>query len=273
MHALQQICIELGVPLANEKTEGPVQILVFLGLEINTQDMSVRIPQGKLLELKEKLLALYNCRKATVKEIQALSGLLNFCSSAIPCAKAFNIRFYDSISGMVNPRHHVRLTCDLKEDIQVWLVFLEFFNGVTYIPDLEWTSDTQLELFTDSAGGSQLGGGAYFQGHWVFFPWPPAWIGTVVLPDITFLELVPVVLAFHIWGSFMSKRKIILHIDNSALVACINKKSSKSKGVMHLLRPFVLDIMINNIQCKATHLAGTKNLIADAISRLQLTRF
>jgi hypothetical protein len=41
----------LGVPIADEKLVGPVHVLTFLGLEIDTDEMMVRIPQSKMNEL------------------------------------------------------------------------------------------------------------------------------------------------------------------------------------------------------------------------------
>ena len=49
------MCEELGVPLAHEKTLGPHNILTFLGLEINTCEMMVKIPADKLIKLKTQL--------------------------------------------------------------------------------------------------------------------------------------------------------------------------------------------------------------------------
>lgn len=43
-----EICDELGVPIADEKLVGPVHVLTFLGLEIDTDEMMVRIPQSKM---------------------------------------------------------------------------------------------------------------------------------------------------------------------------------------------------------------------------------
>lgn len=59
----------------------------------------------------------------------------------------------------------------MKQDIQMWLVFLESFNGVNSYKQVDWASDFQLELhvFTDSAGSENLGCGAIFGTHWAFF--------------------------------------------------------------------------------------------------------
>lgn len=63
------ICLELGVPLAHEKTLGPTTNLVYLGLEIDTINMSIRIPMEKLQQLKAQLLSLIDKRKVTLKEL------------------------------------------------------------------------------------------------------------------------------------------------------------------------------------------------------------
>lgn len=39
---------ELNVPLAHEKTEGPPQILTFLGVELDTVQQISRLPANKL---------------------------------------------------------------------------------------------------------------------------------------------------------------------------------------------------------------------------------
>lgn len=42
---------DLGVPVAREKTEGPTTVLVFLGLELDSDEMVVRVPIDKVLEI------------------------------------------------------------------------------------------------------------------------------------------------------------------------------------------------------------------------------
>ena len=49
------LCGELGVPLAEDKTEGPATSITFLGIEIDTEAFELRLPQHKLREMKSKL--------------------------------------------------------------------------------------------------------------------------------------------------------------------------------------------------------------------------
>ena len=91
---------------------------------------------------------------------------------------------------------------------------------------------------------------------------------------MSFLELVPVLLAIQLWGQTrMSNKKILMHIDNMGLVSVANKQISKSKRIMLLLRPLVLLFLQYNIIFKACHIRTEVNQIADALSRKQFTRF
>ena len=74
----------------------------------------------------------------------------------------------------------------------------------------------------------------------------------------------------------MIKRQIhvLFLTDNEALVAIINKQTSKSERIMKLLGQLVLSCMYHNILFKARyilfkarHIAGKKNIVADKSSR------
>ena len=267
------ICSDLGVPLAHEKTIGPTTSLVFLGLEIDTISMTIQIPQDKLQQLKTQLLYILSKHKVTLKELQVLTGLLNFCIRAIPAGRAFVRRLYDASCGLSKPHHKRRVNLEMKADIETWLMFLEHFNGVTSYSPVDWANDFELELFTDSAGNSQLGCGAILEKHWAFLHWPAQWEGSELIRDITFLELVPIAMAFHIWSQKLAGKRLILHTDNQALVSILNSKTSKSKRVMRLLRQLVLQSLLFNIQFKSLHITGQRNVKADSLSRQQWSRF
>jgi len=55
LRILLQLCEELGALVAGEKTEGPTTLLEFLGIEIDTELLQMRLPQAKLKELISRL--------------------------------------------------------------------------------------------------------------------------------------------------------------------------------------------------------------------------
>ena len=272
VHIFSSICMEIGVPIAEEKSVGPTTLLVFLGLELDSVIMSIRIPIQKIEELQSLLTGVLGKQKITLKDLQSLVGKLCFFCQAIRASRAFLRRFYDAMIPLKQPFHRLRLSKELKEDFKLWVSFLENFNGITYIPANAWLDSNCLQLFTDSSGTAELGCGCFYNGKWAFFKWPKIWYGTQVLCDITFLEMVPVLLAVKLWGELWKRQKILLHIDNEALVYVINKQSSKSKRLMKLVREFILLSMKLDIVFKAVHISSKSNGIADAISRIQLDR-
>lgn len=155
----------------------------------------------------------------------------------------------------------------------MWAIFLEKFDGISYFPSREWISSDVLELFTDSTGNAELGYGAYFQGRWTFFEWPPKWHSSDIIRDMTFLELVLMVLAFRLWGQDLECKKVLFFIDNIALVSIVNKQTSKSKRVMKLVRELVFMLMQYDCIFKAKHIESSNNWIADSISRKQWGKF
>lgn len=273
VEVFESTCQELGVPIAEEKSVDPTTIMVFLGLEIDTNEMSVRIPVHRIVELQALLHKYISRKKMSLKELQSLVGKLNFFGQAVRSSRAFLRRFYDSMTPLKKPHHVLRLSRELKEDLALWLEFLVDFNGVTYIPSDDWLSSETLRLFTDASGSTEGGGGCFLNGEWCFFPWPTEWAGHTVLRDMSFLEMVPVLLSLYLWGTRIANRRIVFYIDNMALVQVINKQSAKSKRLMRLIRPFILICMRLNIIFKASHISSQQNIIADAISRQQWIRF
>ena len=51
--ALLRACDRLGLPIAREKLEGPAGRLTFLGFELGSRALSIRLPEEKLTELRQ----------------------------------------------------------------------------------------------------------------------------------------------------------------------------------------------------------------------------
>jgi hypothetical protein len=78
-----------------------------------------------------------------------------------------------------------------------------------------WSSDDTLQLYTDSAGGTNGVFGIFFSGRWTYSKWPAHWATSDIIRDMTFLELFPVYVAILLWHTLLSNQRIIFHIDNS----------------------------------------------------------
>lgn len=116
-----------------------------------------------------------------------------------------------------------------------------------------------------------FGCGAFLHGEWTFLKWPVSW-SDEVFKDMTFLELIPIVLSFYLWDLKLKGKKIIIHTDNLSLVQILNKKSSRNRRDMFLVFKLVLRLLFQSIQLKAVHIPSKQNEICDALSRLQISR-
>ena len=64
----------------------PQQILEFLGIEVNSVEMTLRIPQSTIHKIKTQCQKLAHKSTCSAKELSALIGLLSFTKVAIPTA-------------------------------------------------------------------------------------------------------------------------------------------------------------------------------------------
>ena len=117
MSTFEKVCKELGVPIAKNKTVGPTTILPFLGYIIDTEQMMILIPPEKIEKLSSLLKPLLFKQKVSLRELESVTGLMSFCSKAIPSSRAFIRRFYDLMSALKKPYFKVRLNGEVKEDI------------------------------------------------------------------------------------------------------------------------------------------------------------
>ncbi|XP_053380846.1 uncharacterized protein LOC128548992 [Mercenaria mercenaria] len=80
---VERVYTELGVPIAHEKSVGPTTVLTFLGLDIDTVAMTIRVPAGKIQELTNLLRQLLCKKKISLLQLQSLVGKLNFFSRRV----------------------------------------------------------------------------------------------------------------------------------------------------------------------------------------------
>ena len=139
--------------------------------------------------------------------------------------------------------------------------------------DKEWLSTNSLKLHTDSAGGSALGCGVYFDGHWCHLSWPDQWSRSDLLRDFTFLELIPIALAVYLWKESFKAKRIQFACDNMAVVHILNSKTANAERVMILVRAIVKWPLCYSFHINAVHIYSESNGIADSISRKQWQRF
>ena len=127
--------------------------------------MELRLLSEQLQKLQLQLDHILHKDKITLLQLQSLLGSLNFVCRVVRPGRVFLRRLYDASTLVKRQYHKIRTNKSMKDDLKMWKQFLLSYNGVTAMPDMFWTDNESLELYTDSAGGKGRGFDIYFQGQ------------------------------------------------------------------------------------------------------------
>ena len=264
---IKSVCLQLGVPLALEKVEGPSTSLTFLGIVLDTVRMEASLPTGKLSRIRHQVKAWLTKRKATKRQILSLVGILQHATKVVRPRRTFLSRMYSAAAKLKMLSHHTKLSAAFRSDLSWWHLFVTHWNGVSFLHLIPGGSTPDTCIETDASGSWWCG--AWFAGRWFQYQWPDDYATVGIMAK----ELVPILFSCVAWGSTLSRQRIEFKCDNLALVEAINKGSSKETQVMHLLRCLWFFTAYFDVSINASHLPGVLNTSADMLSRNQVHQF
>lgn len=260
MKTFQHVCQYVGIPINHNKTEGPATTLSFLGIQLDTLSFSASLPIDKVTRYTNLMTELLRRKTCTLREMQNIIGSLQFTTSVVRPGRTFLRRLINSTIGIEKPYHHIHITRPLKADLNIWLQFLQHFNGVSLFLPVAPTTSAQLNLHTDSC---PQGYGGTFKSKYFLGTFPSEWQGF----NICVLELFPILLALKLFRADMSNKNIIIFSDNIAVVDVLNHQTTKEPLMLSLLRVLVLHCLQHNILITSRHISGKLNVLPDALSR------
>ena len=268
LHIAQSICSRLHFPVAAEKTLGPTQSLVFLGIQIDTTTGTLALPPNKLSRLQSTL-ASWQDRKAIKKqELLSLLGVLSHAATVIPSGRIFVRHLIDASSLARAPHHFIRLNRQCRADILWWQEFGSAWNGISWLPP----QTPSIHCFSDASGSwgcAALYSNPNTSTCWFQIPWPTS-LGNW---NIAAKELVPIVAAAAIWGKQWARSRVQFNCDNMAVVSAISSGSARDQHLRHLLRCLFFMSATWGFSVVAAHIPGCHNTAADALSRNDSHKF
>ena len=253
--AIHQAARLVGIPLSPEKCEGPTIRMVFLGIELDSIEMSARLPADKLADLIALLREWGDKKSCRLKELQSLLGKLNHAWAVILCGRTFTRRLIDLLRRFPRPRPFLRLNKRCQLDIAWWQEFLPSWDGAYFFELPDWAPPPDFSLSSDASG--TYGFGVYYDGEWFNGSWLPA----QQLLCIAYKELFLIVLACHVWGASWARKRVEFHCDNTAVVSVIMSGTSKDEHLMHLLRELCLVSTRYNFKVTAKDVPGKSNCL------------
>ena len=267
-----KVCAEIKFPVSMEKTFWGQQVLIFLGLLIDTVRQMISIPVQKIEKARSLIEEMVNSKKTTVHKLQQICGYLNFLGRCIVPGKAFTRRLYSFFGPNMKPHYHLNVKVEMKEDLRVWLRFLNKpeiycrpfidYSQILQAEDLDW--------YTDASGVIGIGG--FHKNRWFQHRWTKSFLKTYK-PSIQFQELYAVTASVLLWGEYYQNKRIRLHCDNDSVCKILNKTSSGCDKCMKLVRLLVAKCLEWNLRVFAKWVDTKSNYLADELSRFQMDQF
>ena len=119
----------LGILIELAKLEGPSTCLMFLSIEVDTASFQLRLPRAKLSELMDCLQPCMQRCTVRKRNLEHLSGLLQFATKVVYPGRPFLKRLYDIQGVGSHPDHLVCLSIPAQANI-AWY-------GISLLWDLE----------------------------------------------------------------------------------------------------------------------------------------
>ena len=254
----------LGVPIATSKTEGPSTCVTFLGMLLDSRRMELRLPPAKLTRLQALLATWVGRESCRRKELESFLGHLSHAASVVRPGRVFLRLLFSLLARTTQPHYHIRLNTVARADIQWWATFLTGWNGRSLLPH----QAPDIHVYTDASGSYGCGAVVTHFG-WLQLCWPVSWQPV----NITEKELLPIVMATALWGSFWQGKHVCFHCDNMAVVQILRAHTGRGDIVLHLLHCLFFFLARYNIHLSAVHIPGTLNTAADALSRNHMSLF
>ena len=269
LELLLQTCADLGVEVAEDKTEGPSTCLTVLGIELDSVAMELRLPQEKLTRLRDALTSWRGRRSGIRKDLESLVGLLQHASQVVRPGRIFLRRLYNLLAQIrsYKPHHSVRLNAEAQADLEWWSTFLLSWNGTSILRPVT-TSNPDIDVWSDASGS--WGCGALWQTRWLQVSWD-SW--PIASASISAKELFPIVVAAAVWGAVWRGLTVCFHCDNMAVVEVLNRQAAKEPLMCHQLRTLFYLAARFDFDVTARHTPGVSNVAADAISRNNISLF
>ena len=254
---------ELGLAENLGKACAPATSQVVLGVLIDTINGTLSVPDEKMDEIVPLVKSWQRKTRSTKVQLQSLIGKLQFVTKCVRQSRIFLNRLLETLRNM-GKKKSINLSASFRKDLRWWALFIEKFNGVSFIPPLVW-AEPDVIFSTDSCltGCGGICGFEYFH---VAYPHD---IKVRQLP-IHKLEMLAVLIGVRVWGHCLQGARLQIYCDNSAAVQVINSSKTKDSFLASCLRELWLEVSKFGFEMRAVHLPGEENRVADWLSRWTL---
>ena len=240
----------------------PTQQLEFLGLQVNSADLHLRLPGEKIKQIRVEASQLLRAENCTARKLAQFLGRLNATAQAVFPAPLFCRHLQRDLQSSLsqneqNYNSSLQLSAEAREEIQWWQQHLSQWNGRSLIQHHEQMvirSDASLTGWGAVCGETRTGG-----------PWSPS----EQEMHINCLELKAAALALQSLIKDRTGISVLLQLDSQTAVSYINHLGGTvSPRLTELAKSLWLWALRRDLVLTAQHIPGVVNQIADLESRV-----
>ena len=267
---------EVGLTIKESKNEEGT-VASFGGIEIDTENMIIRLPEKKLNKAHQLVQSAIDQSSLSLLELQKITGYLNFVATVVPLGRTFLRRLYNMQLYFPTDQKYYRrrISREAHKDLIWWLKVL------TIAPErsIKEESRETIAMWSDAAGTKGLGA-FYVEKHTQADPQPdPGSAFAIPLPPyiartkehINTKEMRVVEQAILHWGARWKGKRVICHMDNRAVFHGLENRTIRG-ATMDVLRRCLLLATEYDWEIEARWIPTKNNALADALSRFDYNR-
>ena len=140
---LHSVLKEAGLQESEAKACSPSSRMIFLGMQLDTQKMTLEVSQERLVEL-QKLLESWETKEYVTKtNLKSLLGVLQFVAACVRPGRIFMSRLLNALRECPETGS-VAVSGEILQDIKWWKEFVAVYIGVSMMPEPSWSTPIQL---------------------------------------------------------------------------------------------------------------------------------
>ncbi len=252
---------ELGLQPNFEKSSlTPEPTKQYIGYIIKTVNSDghvwLEIPRSRIKSLRHDISRLLRTGKGSARALARVAGqCVSMCKVILP-SKLLLRNLYRLLKTRTSWQDQLLLDPETIKDLRWWSQALTTWNGKAVTP---FTINTQLT--TDA---SSTGWGAHMDGKKAM----GFWNQRMSQEHSNYRELMAVVMAIQSFSTLLEGRTVQLLSDNITTIAYLNNLGGSQRELSQLATAIWAECYRLRIQLLAKHLAGSRNTLADQLSRV-----
>jgi hypothetical protein len=248
---------ELGLQQAQEKTIPPTTCLTWIGIDFNTLEMSMKVPQRVLSETLALVNTWLHKTCATRHQLQVLLGKLFHVAKCAKPAQLFVNRMLELLR--VAPQNgYIQLTMEFKRDLNWFVSFLPLFNGIHLIQVRRPGAIVYIDACLTGVGGVA----------------PPQYYHSQLPPNlieeshpIAHVEMLNVLVAVFLWATLWTGYTVEIHCDNTNTINTLLHGRARDPFLLAVARQIWFISACFDIEFRPVHVPGVHMQIPDRLSR------